>query len=33
MPKSMEGVGIMCWCYSEDTSDTVINAIYKAMNM
>lgn len=31
--QSMEGVGIMCWCYSEDTSDTIINAIYKAMNM
>ena len=31
--ESMEGVGIMCWCYSEDTSDTIINAIYTAMNM
>lgn len=30
--KSMEGVGIMCWCYSEDTADNVINAIYTAMH-
>ena len=28
---SMDGVGIMCWAYTEDTSDTVINAIYEAM--
>lgn len=29
---SMDGVGIMCWAYTEDTSDTVIDAIYEAMN-
>lgn len=29
--KSMDGVGIMCWCYSEDTADNVINAIYAAI--
>lgn len=29
---SIEGVGIMCWCYSEDTSDHVIDAIYQAKN-
>ena len=28
---SLDGVGIMCWCYSEDTSDHVIDAIYQAM--
>ena len=27
---SMSGVGIMCWCYSEDTSDNFVDAIYKA---
>ena len=27
-----EGMGIMCWAYTEDTSDTVINAIYEAKN-
>ena len=26
------GVGMMCWAYTEDTSDTVINAIYEAKN-
>ena len=26
------GVGMMCWAYTEDTSDTVIDAIYEAMN-
>ena len=26
---SMNGVGIMCWCYSEDTSDSDVNAIYE----
>ena len=25
-------MGIMCWAYTEDTSDTVINAIYEAKN-
>ncbi len=30
--KSIQGVGIMCWCYSEDTSDHVIDAIYQAKN-
>lgn len=29
---SMDGVGIMCWCYSEDTADNVINAIYAAIH-
>lgn len=29
---SINGVGIMCWCYSEDTSDHVIDAIYQAKN-
>ena len=29
---SINGMGIMCWCYSEDTSDTVIDAIYEAMH-
>lgn len=29
---SIKGVGIMCWCYSEDTSDHVIDAIYQAKN-
>lgn len=29
---SMKGVGIMCWAYTEDTADTVINAISKAIN-
>lgn len=28
---SMEGVGIMCWAYTEDTSDIVINAIADAI--
>ncbi len=28
---SLAGVGIMCWCYSEDTTDTVINAIATAI--
>lgn len=28
---SMEGVGIMCWAYTEDTSDIVINAISEAI--
>ena len=26
------GLGMMCWAYTEDTSDTVINAIYEAKN-
>lgn len=26
------GVGMMCWAYTEDTSDTVIDAIYEAKN-
>ena len=26
------GIGMMCWAYTEDTSDTVINAIYEAKN-
>ncbi len=30
--KKIEGMGMMCWCYSEDPSDSVINAIYKAIN-
>lgn len=30
--ESMPGVGIMCWCYSEDTSDHVIDAIASMMN-
>ncbi|MCM1260014.1 MAG: glycosyl hydrolase family 18 protein [Prevotella sp.] len=29
---SMDGVGIMCWCYSEDTADNVINAIYASIH-
>lgn len=29
---SMDGVGIMCWCYSEDTADNVINAIYSVIH-
>ena len=28
---SQAGVGIMCWCYSEDTSDNYVNSIYKAI--
>jgi GH18 family chitinase len=26
------GVGMMCWAYTEDTSNIVIDAIYEAMN-
>lgn len=29
--KSQVGVGIMCWCYSEDTSDNYVNTIYDAI--
>lgn len=28
---SQAGVGIMRWCYSEDTSDNYVNSIYKAI--
>ena len=30
--KQRKGVGIMCWAYTEDTSDHVINAIYEEMH-
>ncbi len=29
---SMKGMGIMCWAYTEDTSDNFINAIYDSMH-
>jgi len=28
----LNGVGMMCWAYTEDTADIVINAIYEAKN-
>ncbi len=30
--KSYTGMGIMCWAYTEDTSDTYVNTIYDAIN-
>ena len=29
---SIEGMGIMCWAYTEDTRDTYVNTIYEALN-
>lgn len=29
---SVEGMGIMCWAYTEDTSDNYVNAIYNKLN-
>jgi len=29
---SNNGMGIMCWAYTEDTSDTYVNAIYDQLN-
>lgn len=30
--KAIDGVGLMCWCYPEDTTDTMINGVYRAMH-
>jgi hypothetical protein len=29
---SNEGMGIMCWAYTEDTADTYVNSIYDIKN-